>query len=499
MRSKLPLTLAALTATGILALIWLQLGERDAPMEPSGDREPATRVQAEEVESERAPDAGAELESDAALADPRSEAEAQVELPPVIESDRPRSTRWSDYLEVEFSWRESRNHVLPGYLRPRGVVVYVEGVEEPHPLLDMGKRVRRDTNGFTLTDYYKDEGWRISRVLVDDPRYRPVDLTLDPPLAKVEVELRGSSELEIEAVDIETREPLSGWSAVAYSSSCTTGGSAQLRRHPERRGGWAPVVAADYWVEVRHPEYALGGVLVTAPPGGSGHAVAEMSKVAKVRGRVVFEDFTPAAGARVRVAIPGATGKELPLFGDSFIFGESNSIEPYYRWLATTESAADGTFELGVSASAPLVVEATAGEILPQRVTVDGVAGQPISGVEIVLPRGLQLTGRVLGPALEPGRGYMIRATGPNGAGEMSSLQWEREIGDSFVAAWVDSTGAFELGPFPTDGGVQINVLDAPETVDIFGWLEDTGTRVLHTRVVKPVDGALEPVEIQLD
>ncbi|CAN0295191.1 unnamed protein product, partial [Scytosiphon promiscuus] len=143
---------------------------------------------------------------------------------------------------------------------------------------------------------------------------------------------------------------------------------------------------------VRHPEYTLGGVAVTAPPGGVGHAVAEMSKSAGVRGRVVFDDFSPAAGARVRLAIPGAAGRELPL------------------------SAEDGTFELPVSASAPLVVEATMAEILPQRVTVDGVAGQPVSGIEIIVPRGVQLHGRVIGPALEEGRGYLIRATGPRGA-----------------------------------------------------------------------------------
>lgn len=497
MRSTHILVLASLTAIGILALIWLRLGEREAPLTGSGQIESGPEVRVEHLEAETGLADNVELEVDGP--EQRAQAQVEAELPPPVESDRPRSVRWADYIEVGFTWRGNRSHNLPGYFRPKSVAVYVEGVEQPHPLLQMGKRVRRDTNRFYLTDYYKDEGWKISRVTVDDPRYQPIDRVLDPPLPAVEVELFGSSELEVEAIDAETRERLSGWSAVAFSSSCAEWGSAQLRSHPERRGGWAPVVAADYWVEVRHPEYALGGACVTAPAGGVGHAVVELSKAASLRGRVVFEDFSPAVGARVRVAIPGEPGRELPLAGSSFVFGDSNSIEPYYRWLATTESAEDGSFELSVSATAPMVIEATVAETLPQRVTVDAVAGQALTGVQLVVPLGVRLSGRVIGPDLEAGRGYLIRATGPRGAGEMHALQWDREVGDSFVADWVDANGRFEVGPFPRDGTVQLNVIDAPLDVDPFDFMERTGSRLLHTQVFQAVDGVLDPVEVTLE
>ncbi len=67
------------------------------------------------------------------------------------------------------------------------------------------------------------------------------------------------------------------------------------------------------------------------------------------------------------------------------------------------------------------------------------------------------------------------------------------------MVAWAADDGSFEVGPFPGNGGVQVNVLDADRTVNPHGWLRETGTKVLDTRVVKAKGGVLEPLDIDLN
>jgi hypothetical protein len=375
----------------------------------------STEVESPEAESPEAESPGAPRR--VAAEESSDAAEAPATKP------RPKSVRWADYLEVEFEIEGMSQVREQGRFRPRGVTVYVEGVAEPIVIATAGDRVRRDSAALYLTDYYKDEGWRIERVVVDDPRYEFRDLVLDPPRNEVLVKMKGSAVLEVEFVDAESGAPLTGWNALVASSAGNLEGSAKLAPAGGESSASARVVAAPYFVEVNAAGYALGGAGVDVPPGGRARATVELSRTGALRGRVVYEDYTPVSGARVRAALPGAQGLELPTSGSSMLFGDSNSIAPYYRWVLVTESDETGAFELPLSVGAPVVVEATFAELKPQRVTVDAVVGQEISGVELVIPRGTMLRGRVLGPALPAGRGYLIRACGPRGAGEMHVLE----------------------------------------------------------------------------
>ena len=146
-----------------------------------------------------------------------------------------------------------------------------------------------------------------------------------------------------------------------------------------------------------------------------------------------------------------------------------------------------------------MIVEATAGEVFPQRVRVEGVVGESLTDVQIVIPRGARFTGRVVGPSPAADRGYLIRACGHGGPGNTPGEQWDQEYGDSFQAAWVDGDGHFDLGPFSTKSGVNFYLFDAPLSLSPYGWLEGEGVRKLHHEVIKPQGARFEPVEIVLE
>ncbi|MHC4375201.1 MAG: hypothetical protein ACYS26_01250 [Planctomycetota bacterium] len=495
MRSNSVLVLAALCAVGILTLIWYRLGEGDAELvAPQG----GAGSQATLAEDLR-PRADSTPEPEPAQAPARTEVAEEGGGAEPESPARPKSYRWADYIEVDFVIEGMQPVQSQVRFLPHGVTVHVEGVEQPLDLDDPGAQIRTDTDCYYLTDYYKDEGWRIARVIVEDPRFEPVDFTFEEPQAKALISLRGSSTLQVEVIDAETREAIDRWTGQVLSSGSGGEGSATLHPAAEGQARSVQLVSACYWIEASAPGYAVGGASVDLAPGERARAVVELSSSATVSGTVIFEDFSPVPDARVRLAFPGAPGMELPTLGSRPLFAADNSIAPYYQWHAETISGADGTFELAASATAPMIIEATVGEVFPQRVRVEGVVGESLSDVQIVLPRGARFTGRVVGPAPAAERGYLIRACGHGGPGNTPGEQWDQEYGDSFQAAWVDADGHFDLGPFSTKSGVNFYLFDAPLRLSPFQWLEGEGVQQLHHQVIKPKGAGFEPVEIVLE
>jgi protocatechuate 3,4-dioxygenase beta subunit len=203
-----------------------------------------------------------------------------------------------------------------------------------------------------------------------------------------------------------------------------------------------------------------------------------LGAAATIRGRVVnLVDMKPVAGAKVQRA---AGGDDKPTAGAPAgrprggRGGRGGRVNPMLALLgggASVETGPDGTFEMkGVEAGAYDLTASGKGFAKSEATSVTCVAGQVLDGVELRLPAGVAVSGRVVERSTGAGvPGAVVWAAGGGmfgGFAMSDALGGEPKAPDTAISARTDADGRFTLeGLEPGAVSLEVRASDhAPAT-----------------------------------
>ncbi|HVT44492.1 MAG TPA: carboxypeptidase regulatory-like domain-containing protein [Thermoanaerobaculia bacterium] len=235
--------------------------------------------------------------------------------------------------------------------------------------------VSREDGGFALSNVPYD--WKEIDVVADG-----LIATLTPGSSDA-IRLRAGSTLRGTLVNARSQRPVAGARIILREGSTSFGGGRSLAETiTDARGRYSitPLLPGTFAIDIDHPDLAVSRSTVALTRGETIDKLLQGAPTARISGTVMSESKKPIAAALVSFAIQGA-----------------RPGAPMSRRRASALSAPDGRFTVrGIEGEGQIELSAfrkglPAGKNGP----IALAGGERRSGVTIVIPHGLEITGRV--------------------------------------------------------------------------------------------------------
>jgi hypothetical protein len=196
------------------------------------------------------------------------------------------------------------------------------------------------------------------------------------------------------------------------------------------------LAGGEYELTAVHPGYAVPALTLNLPAGGAARRALVATPFGRIAGSVLDEDRRGLAGARVSVRIVGG--------------GDRAALPGVYPAARAAITAPNGRFLLRTAEEGNVQVDA-AKKGLPaaHSGTLRLAAGERKSGIEIIVPRGVVLSGRVTGRdtdrSLKPVAGAAVSVAEPGKASDARRTLLNSEQRGSDDLVQTDAAGLFTM------------------------------------------------------
>jgi protocatechuate 3,4-dioxygenase beta subunit len=296
--------------------------------------------------------------------------------------------------------------------------------------------------------------------------------------ATVTVKLGPAATVSGSLRDAKGQKPLPG-SAVLLAVDRTFGAANARSVITDAKGNFSlsGVAPGTYSLTLARPGYGLSPVTVTVEPGQKAQKTLYAVQRGRITGSVTDEDKRGVGGARITTPAAGAREPFMPRM--------------MFTQAAPRYSAPDGHYVLrGVEPDSELKVEALKkGYPAASSGAVRVAAGETKSGVNLTIPRGLLLTGKVMDSAGKPLSGVAVSSIQREGGGGGMGGMFRRQISIGGRARPDDSVKSGSDGTFAVR--LKEGLYDLKFVREGYA-AKDVGA-VKVTAETKPLDVTLEP------
>jgi hypothetical protein len=281
-------------------------------------------------------------------------------------------------------------------------------------------------------------------ITIDDPRYLPWTSPALHPGQNARAKLEGSSALALRVLD-EHGEPLEAFELRVEFRNVNFRPTQFAVAH--ERGLVRGMFAGDYTVHVTAGERQGAAEIDGLLAGETRALTLALGEACTVSGSVVYRDGPPAAGLEVLLLRPAEVddSPDSPVLTHNMF---SSNAEYLRKEIDSAVSDASGHFRFVVPRAGAYVVHATQDGSSVSSDVLE-LSGDGREGIELVLPRGGRLRGRLLADGEVSWAGFRVSFQPAPGKGDSLA---PRFAGDSICL--LEADGRFELGPVPAGSGV---------------------------------------------